>query len=166
MHDERSYDMWTVILEQADVALGASEAHGVVIGLVCAGVADEDAAIAALGANEADPDLRDALETACRRITEDLAETGLGPEPLLPDDERPAVQRSRALVEWCRGFVSGFYFHERDLDARDYPEIVAEALTDIGDVAEASGTVGESDLSELVEYLRVAVQLIYDEIAE
>lgn len=165
MDDQPSYDTWTVMLEQADVALGASEAHGVVIGLICAGVADDDAAIAALGANETDPDLRDALEAARRRIAEGLAEAGLGLEPLLPDDERPAVQRSRALIEWCRGFVTGFYFHGRDLGASDYPEIVAEALTDIGDLAEASGTVGESDLSELVEYLRVAVQLIYDESA-
>ena len=166
MHDDLSYDTWTMMLGQADVALGASEAHGVMVGLICAGRADDDRAIAALGANETDPDLRDGLESARRRIGEALAEGGLGLEPLLPDDERPAVQRSRALIEWCRGFVAGFYFHDRDTKTSDHPEIVAEALNDIGELAEASGTVGESDLSELVEYLRVAVQLIYDETAE
>ena len=166
MQDDLSYDTWTVMLTQADAALGASEAHGVVVGLICAGRVDDDTAIAALGANETDPDLRDGLETARRRIADGLAEGGLGLEPLLPDDERPAVQRSRALIEWCRGFVAGFYFHDRDTKTSDHPEIVAEALNDIGELAEASGTVGESDLSELVEYLRVAVQLIYDETAE
>jgi hypothetical protein len=166
MHDDLSYDTWAMMLEQADATLGASEAHGVVVGLICARVADNDAAIAALGADETDPDLRDGLETTRRRIAEALAEGELGVEPLLPSDERPAVQRSRALIEWCRGFMAGFHFHGRDMEASDHPEILAEALTDIGDLARASGTAGESDLSELVEYLRVAVQLIYDEIAE
>ncbi len=165
MHDDLSYDTWAMMLEQANSALGASEAHGVVVGLVCAGIADDDAAIAALGADETDPDLRDGLETMRRRIGDALVEGELGLEPLLPGDEHPVVQRSRALIEWCRGFMAGFYFHGRDMEATDHPEIVAEALTDIGDLAQASGTAGESDLNELVEYLRVAAQLIYDEIA-
>ena len=108
MQDDLSYDTWAMMLAQADAALAASEAHGVVVGLICAGRVDDDTAIAALGANETDPDLRDGLETARRRIADGLAEGGLGLEPLLPDDERPAVQRSRALIEWCRGFVAGF----------------------------------------------------------
>ena len=166
MHDDLSYDTWAMMLEQASAALGASEAHGVLVGLICAGVSDDDMAIAALGADETDPDLRDGLETMRRRIADALAEGELGVEPLLPSDERPVVQRSRALIEWCRGFMAGFYFHGRDMEASDHLEILAEALTDIGDLAQASGTADESDLSELVEYLRVAVQLIYDEIAE
>ncbi len=153
-----------MILEQAFVTLGGSEAHGVVIGLICAGVADDDMVIAALGADENDTGLRDSLEAARRRITEGSVEVGLSFEPLLPDDEQPAVQRSRALSEWCRGFVTGFYFLHRGTTPHERSEIVTEALADINDLAEASGTVGESDLSELVEYLRVAVQLIHDEV--
>ncbi|WP_297361802.1 UPF0149 family protein [Acidiferrobacter sp.] len=166
MHDDFTYDTWTMILEQAYVTLGGSEAHGIVIGLLCAGVADDDMVIAALGADENDTGLRDSLEAARRRITEGSAEVGLSFEPLLPDDERPAVQRSRALSEWCRGFVTGFYFLDRGTTPHERSEIVTEALADINDLAEASGTVGESDLSELVEYLRVAVQLIHDEVVE
>ncbi len=165
MLDDLSYDTWTAILEQADVTLGASEAHGVLTGLACAGTFDDASALAALGANENDAELIDALELARRHLTDTLAEAELGLEPLLPDEEQPTVQRSRALTEWCHGFVAGFYFHDRDRDVGDYPEVVGEALTDIGDLAEASGTVSESDLEELVEYLRVAVQLIYEEVA-
>ncbi len=165
MLDDLSYDTWTAVLEQADVTLGASEAHGVLTGLACAGVQDDASAIAALGANENDAELLDVLERVRRELTDTLAEAELGLEPLLPDEELPAVQRSRALTQWCHGFVSGFYFHDRDREAGDYPEVVAEALADVGDLAEASGTVGDADLAELVEYLRVAVQLIYEEVA-
>lgn len=165
MLDDLSYDTWTAVLEQADVTLGASEAHGVLTGLACAGILDDASAIAALGANENDAELIDALELARRHLADTLAAAELGLEPLLPNEELPAVQRSRALTEWCRGFVAGFYFHDRDKEADDYPEVVGEALADIGDLAEASGTVSESDLVEIVEFLRVAVQLIYEEAA-
>ncbi len=165
MLDDLSYDTWTAVLEQAEVTLGASEAHGVLTGLACAGILDDASAIAALGAHENDAELIDALELARRHLADTLAEAELGLEPLLPNEELPAVQRSRALTEWCHGFVTGFYFHDRDKEAGDYPDVVGEALADIGDLAEASGTIGDSDLVEVVEYLRVAVQLIYEEVA-
>ncbi len=155
-----------MMLERADIALGVSEAHGVVIGLLCAGATDDNKTVAALGAGESDGDLRDGLEIIRQGVIEDVAEAGLGLGPLLPDDDSSAVIRSRALIDWCRGFVTGFSLYDYDREVRDYPEIVTEALTDIGGIAEASGTAGESDLSELVEYLRVATQLIYDEVAK
>ncbi len=166
MQDDLSYDAWTTMLGQAGVALGASEAHGLLAGLACAGTLDCGAAIAALGASEDDGELRDALEGVCELLTQALAETGVGLEPLLPDDGLPSVQRSRALTEWCSGFVTGFHWHDRGREASEYPEIAAEALADIGDLAKARGTVGEADLTEIVEYLRVAVQLIYEEVAD
>lgn len=92
-------------------------------------------------------------------------------QPLLPDDETPVEARAVALGQWCQGFLYG-------LGSQPIPEIeqlpaeVAElvrdltALTQIGVDAEESVEANEQAYAELVEFVRIGVQVLYDELAK
>lgn len=163
MSDDLSYDALSSLLEQAGISLGASEAHGILAGLVCAGAGNEDTALSALGDPGDFPEFLDFVEAARAQMAQSLYDADLSFEPLLPHEDVPPVQRSRALTQWCRGFITGLTFHGKDDLAEETMGATEEALADIRAMAAAEGTVGEEDLAELVEYLRVSIQLIYEE---
>ena len=84
---------------------------------------------------------------------------------LLPSDEQPLTDRSIALADWCRGFVMGVLETGiKNFDA--LPGDAAEVANDIVSISQmdSSGEEGgsESDLMQLQEYVRVGVQIIYD----
>lgn len=93
----------------------------------------------------------------------------------LPDDGQSLNLRTRALAAWCGGFVSGIGVYEDWLpeapaaagnSAAKSSEQVQEAIADLSQIARAgleSETGSESEeqaYAEIVEYVRVAVQLI------
>ncbi len=153
------YESLQEILENAGLPASAAEAHGAVCGLLCIGNRDPDAILAVLGDADGDFELTQAVGALQTATHAQLEEGNLGFQLLLPADDVPAAQRSRALVNWCRGFVAACGRHT----AAALTGEAAEALEDIAAVADAEGTVGESDFCGLVEYLRVGVQLLYEE---
>ena len=92
-------------------------------------------------------------------------------EPLLPPDDAGLAERVEALGAWAQGFLYGFGA-AGPFPRGALPADVAEVLSDVAEVSRAgavgseSAEVEESALAELVEFLRVGVQLIYDELAE
>jgi len=162
MSYDLSFDETATTLGQAGLAMGPSEAHGILTGLVCAGHLDDETALSALGDPGDFPELLDYVTASRAQIAQQLYDADLAFAPLLPSEDLPEVLRSRALTQWCGGFITGFYFRGPAED-EEHGDTLREALQDIGAIAEASGTVDESDLTELIEYIRVAVQLVYEE---
>jgi len=101
-----TYAMVLTQIEQARLAVDASELHGSLSGFLCAGGE-------ALSSDWL-PQL--ALEGACGEVLQQLfvATSAQLRSPdfsfalLLPDDEQGLEQRADALVAWCRGFLGGF----------------------------------------------------------
>jgi uncharacterized protein YgfB (UPF0149 family) len=93
---------------------------------------------------------------------------------LLPDDEDPADLRAAAMANWCEGFLHGLVAekHSEELKKRLAAEPLSDIIKDMLEITRATtGDDGdeehtESAYVELVEYLRVAVQLTYEELAE
>ena len=88
-------------------------------------------------------------------------------ELALPDEDSGAEFRTEELAAWCRGFLTA-YSHSIKSD-----EVLsgdaAEALKDLTQIAfaeigDAQAEEIEQALAELEEYLRVGVQLIFDEL--
>ena len=76
-------------------------------------------------------------------------------------------ERTHALGDWCRGFTLGIGWNGKTTMPA-FGEGATEALSDIAHIALAEpGTdppeTEERALVELEEYLRVSVQLIYEE---
>ena len=92
-------------------------------------------------------------------------------EPLLPPDHASLAERVEALGAWAQGFLYGFGA-AGPFARGTLPAEVAEVLSDFAEVSRAgavgseSAEVEENALAELVEFLRVGAQLIYDELAE
>jgi uncharacterized protein YgfB (UPF0149 family) len=90
-------------------------------------------------------------------------------EPLLPDDEVGLGERVTALAAWCQGFLYGFGSAGLAAQSR-LPEAVTEVLADLAQISHAGAVGSESDeveeeaYAELVEFLRAAVQIVYEEL--
>jgi len=87
---------------------------------------------------------------------------------LLPDDDLPLASRVAAMARWVAGFLYGFGVGA--LNHNDFPDSVEEALQDFTQITRANPdevTDGEEDenaYAELIEFLRAAVQVVYDEL--
>jgi hypothetical protein len=94
--------------------------------------------------------------------------------PLLPDDDSAVEQRAEALGLWCHGFIAGLVIGGLDL-SDERAGLSAELVELVGDFAEisragvnvedpATADDGEVSLVELVEYVRIGAQYIFEEL--
>jgi uncharacterized protein YgfB (UPF0149 family) len=88
-------------------------------------------------------------------------------QPILPDDELPLTERLVAVGEWCSNYLSGLG------DGMDQTFKLSddgkEALEDIAAIGQVSVDFetdddGERDYVELVEFIRIAVQVVFSEL--
>ncbi len=98
-----------------------------------------------------------------------FGEQGMEFEPLLPDDESPLNGRANALALWCTGFLYGLGTgHISDLEALNGD--VGEIVRDFTEISRATGDDADADESneqayaELVEFIRVAAQVVFEEL--
>jgi uncharacterized protein YgfB (UPF0149 family) len=160
------------ILATAGSLADAAEAHGSLCGALCsmspyrmqdwineilpdgAALSDESAAM---------------IERVFTATASSFGEQGMEFEPLLPDDEQPLNGRANALALWCTGFLYGLgRGHIADLEALGGD--VGEIVRDFTEISRASGDDADSDESneqaytELVEFIRVAAQVVFEEL--
>jgi hypothetical protein len=157
-------------LAAAGSTVHAAEAHGCLCGALCArreyGYGEW---LEELLPDESVRDGRPLAELQASSVAM-LADGDMGFQPLLPDDEQPLAERVEALSAWCQGFLYGFGA-AGTANRAALPQDVAEVLADFAQIAHAGGVgsealeVEEESYAELVEFLRVGVQLIYDELA-
>lgn len=110
------------------------------------------------------------FETTYRQLSERLSEFC----PLLPDDSDSPERRAAALGHWCEGFLHGLVSadHGEGLKEKLAQDPLADIIRDILQMTRAAvdedddQESNESAYVELVEYLRVAAQLTYEELAE
>jgi len=165
----------TETLARAGAVSGAAECHGTVCGALSAGMDGDDAWLAHLMDEASGTDA--ALKT-CRRellalrdMSRRLLQAGtLEFTPLLPDDETGLAERTAALGEWCQGFLYGLGLAGEQLKLDALADEAGEVLRDMGQIAQA-GFEGDADsdedeaaYTEIVEYVRVGVQLLYEEL--
>lgn len=169
MTEPARFDEVAQALAAAGSAVHASEAHGCLCGAACVrrdyGLAEWQDELFPDGAAAAD-----CLATVRARTAAALAGGQMEFEPLLPDDEQPLAERVEALSAWCQGFLYGFGAAGTAGGAR-LPDDVGEVLSDLAKFSQAGMTGSESPeveedaYIELVEFVRAAVQLVYDELA-
>jgi yecA family protein len=167
-------------LRQCGSNWDASQTHGLLSGRLA--IAGSDGGFDWLsqvleGTEQADT-IRDECESMLGQLFEftyrQLTERQSGFEPLLPSEDDCTVVRATALAHWCEGFLHGLVAaHNGDeLKTRLAAEPLADIIRDMLQITRASADEDdntESDDSaytELVEYVRVAAQLVYEELAD
>lgn len=162
-------------LGRAEAMAGAAEAHGLLCGLLCAAGRLEERAW--LGHVFAETDSRNAAFQQGRAVVQALAawtaaalnDPVLSMDLLLPADVRPLAERIAALGEWCQGYLLGLAAGGIDQDAL-LPTDVAELIHDFTEISSVGFDVDATDdndevaFTDVVEYVRVGVLLINDEL--
>jgi len=170
-----------VALRRCGSTWNAGQAHG----LLCSrlALAGADGASRWLLQVLADTDPDNALRTECEALLDalctatwqQLAERQSDFMLLLPDEDDSVQVRAEAMGQWCEGFLHGLVSEAHGDELRE--RLAGEPLSDIiedmleitrGAAGDEADDEEEDDdaLSELVEYLRVAAQLTYEELAE
>jgi uncharacterized protein len=91
-------------------------------------------------------------------------------EPLLPDDEAPLSERADALSLWCQGFLYGLGSGTTP-DPSTVSMEAGEIIRDLTDITHVGVEVDEQNeenevaFAEVVEFVRVGVQLLFVELA-
>jgi len=162
-------------LSAAGATAEAAEAHGTLCSLVCLHGSRAGAVwIESLFGKEPDAaDARRALLELAGETVAELEDPSFPFMPLLPGDGSPMSERASAMAHWTQGFLHGFgeAGGRPALAERLRQEPLAELLADLSEITKATadeeeGLEGDEEAwAELVEYLRVAVQLFYLELA-
>lgn len=175
-HDLPDHLILASALHKLDTEITPSEVHGTLCGLLSANTsAGMDIWQQALWPNQPKGDLLAAEANDVFKQVHDVTRMQLNDpscefQMLLPDDEDSLDQRVHALGDWCQGYLIGLSLGGIK-DFAPLPDDAREIAQDILEIARA-GTSYELEGSEedeqayveLVEYLRVGVLLINEEL--
>jgi uncharacterized protein len=158
-------------LEAAHSLAEASEAHGTLAGCLCTTIAYrfEDWLAEILPDGRADPQATQTLRELFERTAGALGTDQMEFSPLLPTDAEPIDARASALGLWCQGFLYGLGASPLS-DARQLPGEVGEIVRDLSEITRVgvdttdSLESNEGAYAELVEFVRVGVQLLFEEL--
>jgi hypothetical protein len=149
----------------------AAEAHGTLAGALCALVPyrleDWLAEILPDGSDAAQDD--PLLQTLYDATVAALSDRQMDFQLLIPPDDQPIEERTQALTSWCSGFLYGLGSGGAP-DPQHLPGDLGEIVRDLTEITRAnvdaadSPEANESALAELVEFVRVGVQLVFDEL--
>lgn len=180
MGSEVDYDNLNDALRRCGASWDAAQAHGLLSSRLA--VNGVDAGLEWLqqvleGTNESDAlraECAGLLNTLFQETLRQLAERLSEFEPLLPDDSDSASLRAAALAHWCEGFLHGLVSvdHGEALKEKLAKDPLADIIRDMLQLTRAAvddasdDEANETAYAEIVEYVRVATQLAYEELAE
>jgi uncharacterized protein len=169
-----TYDEFERVLREARALPEPAEAHGNLAGALCSSrdygliewlheILPEDS-----------PD-QEALQSSVLQNVYDSMVRSLGGvdtdfQPLLPDDETPLSRRAEALSSWCQGFLYGLGSGSTADPSRVSTE-AGEIIRDLTEITHVGVDPGEENeenenaFAEVVEFVRVGVQLLFVELA-
>jgi yecA family protein len=172
------YDEIKEQLSGAGMKTGPAEAHAFISGLICG---DFETSLQLMqqelfGDSDAhEPQVQEckgALLQMHAEIREQLEDPVMGFRLMLPHDDVRSDERAQQLVNWCQGFLFGFGISVRD-NERNVSDVAQESLTDISeftrldvDSIDADDEEQRQQMTELEEYLRVAVMTIYEDVPD
>lgn len=160
------------LLAQEHSLADAAEAHGTLAGCLCGAAAYrfEDWLKEILpegrARGPAAQELRELYDATVATLIQPDMEFTLQ----LPDDDASLEERTAALAEWCQGFLYGLGAGSIP-DASELPGEVGEVVRDFIEIsraavdAESGEESNENAYAELVEFVRVGVQLLFEELA-
>ena len=180
MDEKVEYDTLEESLKRCGSNWDAAQTHGLLTGrLAIAGVpAGPEWMLQVLegveDGNASRTECQKQLDTLYQSTFWQLSERLSEFEPLLPDDGDDVGMRTAAVAHWCEGFLHGLVSakHSDALKERLAAEPLSDIIKDMLQITragldeESDEEENESAYVELVEYMRVAAQLCYEELAD
>jgi uncharacterized protein YgfB (UPF0149 family) len=167
------YDQFNDALQMLSTEIDAAELHGQLCGLLCTHDRLQMEDWLRLSLPELDPTALSGTSHELFQAVMQNSQTGLssqdfGFQLLLPDDTAGLVARVEALGNWCQGFLLGIS-HAGVSDIQTLPGELPEIVKDLLNISQAESfelddeEQDEAAYMELVEYVRVGVQLFHEE---
>lgn len=144
-----------------------AECHGAITGLACAHQPGQavnwSGAVSIAESDKANKILWALGEETAR----DLNGDDISFAPVLPGDNENIGIRASALQLWCRGFLYGFGVTAADTVGSNLPDEASEVVRDFAEIAREpmateGGEADEAAYAEIVEYIRISVQLVFE----
>jgi uncharacterized protein YgfB (UPF0149 family) len=170
MHTASYAEIQRVLADERSMT-DAAEAHGTLAGALCTASTYrfEDWMQEILPEGRAHDQSTGALRGLYFLTAETLAGTDMAFEPLLPEDAQPLDERTAALSQWCVGFLYGLGSGSIQ-DISKLPGEVGEVVRDFDEITRVGVDTGDGDeqnenaYAELVEFVRVGVQVVFEEL--
>jgi yecA family protein len=169
---EAQYPEIERLLADSRALTDVPEAHGTLAGALCA-ASDyrfEDWLREIYAEGRTSHEVRERLEALFEDTRRALAAGQMQFDVMLPGDEVPIADRASALGQWCQGFLYGLGTSPIP-DTDSLPDEVAEIVRDLTSITQVAVDARETDeaneqaYTELVEFVRVGAQLLFDELA-
>jgi uncharacterized protein len=149
----------------------ASEAHGTLAGCLCTAVGFrfEDWLLEILPEGRAQPLAAATLRELYTETAGSLRAPDMEFNLLLPEDAQSIDERATALAQWCQGFLYGLGSGAVQ-DAGSLPGDVGESVRDLTEISRVGVDIAQTEESnenayaELVEFVRVSAQVIFEEL--
>ena len=161
-------------LSDVESSPSASELHGMLAGLVCAGVEEEDIdnwlpllclENTYLSEDEYQPFKQD-VQAVFVQVAKDLDDYEMGFDILLPEESVGLNDRLTAMRSWCSGYLKALDEYG-EISRESLSDDCAEFLDDVKQITELDSEDEpfdeelEASYMTLHEHLRVGVQLVY-----
>jgi len=167
-----AYEIVNTIFEQLDAGFGASEAHGVAVGMLCVDPRAEAANwLNELFENEVSLKTEDKtilleLFEQTRKLL-DAEDEQFAFDLFLPGENEDLSEQVEALRCWCQGVLFGVGYAK---STADWPDECGEIMRDIVEFTkletDVSGEEDENAYMEIHEYLRSAILMLRDMLME
>ena len=173
-----TYDEWTYKLDQAYVMASAAEVHGLITGLLSAGVQPDAQQLLPvlhdfLNDGQALPvDVKQHVVSIIESTAKELAKNDFSFSMLLPSDDDSLAERLDAMLEWTQAFFVGFAVQQTDLslvsaDVREALEQLTEVTRiDIHTTDDGSAEENDEAYFLVLEHIRIMVLACYTEVGQ
>jgi len=163
-------DIQRVLTDERALA-DAAEAHGTLAGCLCAaiGYRFEDWLLEILPEGRAQPLAAATLRELYAETAGSLRAPDMEFDLLLPEDAQSIGSRAEALAQWCQGFLYGLGSGAVQ-DAGSLPGDLGEIVRDLTEISRVGVDIAqteesnESAYAELVEFVRISVQVVFEEL--
>ena len=169
--ERRTFNDLQRALVQSRALTDAAEAHGTLVGSLCATICSlTDWLAEILPEGRAETGAADSLRAVFESTSDALVGGEMGFAPMLPTDDAPIGDRATALGEWCQGFLYGLGTGVAVPETSSLPGEAAEVLRDMTEITHVDvdpdddPESNEAAYAELVEFVRAGVQLLYDQL--
>lgn len=172
-----SYQDVKTALATARNLVTPAELHGILCGLICAGLNKLDAdsvpetLLLELPEDTDTSTINTTLNCLFNSTQEQIKHFELGFQLLLPDDDMPLDERAYEFGKWCEGFIAGFSLSDVPHSYRDQEEVddILFKLNEAAKIQFQSLNFTEEDehvFMEVTEFVRLAVFAIYQELSD
>lgn len=164
-----SYSELSLVLKKTALKLPPSQVHGLICGILCGNASKDTAWESLITGNDPEAGTHEILQNLYEGSMKELQDFLFEFQLLLPTDKSDLPKRAESLTLWCQGFLTGLKLVDIPIVGRK-PGEITEFINDLIEIAKMnyeqviSSEEDETAYIELVEYVRMGVIMIYQEI--